>query len=143
MPRQKAPIPFVDDVSWVDLVNAERGVEPNTLYQEEGELAVDVYQTDDSVMVVALVAGVDPHDLSITVQSDLVTIRGMRREPYMEAAALHSECFWGAFSRTIVLPHDVVESSAIAKLSRGMLTITLAKMTSQQRVAITDEDGEE
>ena len=143
MPRQRTPIPFADDVSWVDLINAERGAAPPELYQEEGELAVDVYEADETVVVVALVAGVATGDLSVTVQSDLVTIRGVRRTPYPEAVALHSECFWGAFSRTIVLPCDVVEGTAVAKLSHGMLTVSMAKMKSEQRVAITDEDAED
>lgn len=124
-------------------MNTERGAASPPLYEEEGELAVDVCETDDVVMVVALVAGVEPKDLSVTVQSDLVTIRGVRRRPYQETSALHGECFWGAFSRTIVLPSDVAEHAAQAKLSRGVLTVTVAKTKSEQRVAIIDEDGED
>lgn len=140
--RQKTSVPFADDVSWIDLVNAERGAAPS-LYEEEGELAVDVFETDDAVTVVALVAGVEPTDLSVTVQSDLVTIRGVRRRPHQEARAIHSECFWGAFSRTIVLSCDIAEHTAQAKLARGVLMITVAKVQSEQHVAITDEDAEE
>lgn len=142
MSRQKTSIPLTDDVSWIDLVSAGRGEASPPLYEEEGELAVDVCETDDEVTVVAFVAGVEPKDLSVTVQSDLVTIRGVRRRPYQGTSALHSECFWGAFSRTIVLPCDVAEHTAQAKLGRGALTITVAKVQSEQRVAITDEDAE-
>ena len=97
---------------------------------QEGELPVDMYQTDDTIVIRALVAGVSPAELEISITRDMVTIRGMREE-YQEAhddGYFHRELFWGSFSRTLVLPEEVAIDEAEAQEKHGLLEIKLPKL---------------
>ncbi len=98
--------------------------------QEEGELAVDVYQTPTEIVVKTMVSGVKPEDLEIAITREMVTIKG-RRELGREVSNddyFQQELYWGAFSRTILLPVevDVEESEAMEK--HGLLTVRLPKI---------------
>ena len=96
----------------------------------EGELPVDMYQTSDAIVIRALVAGVSPNDLDIAITRDMVTIRGQREE-IQEASDdnyFHRELFWGSFSRTLLLPEEVVIDEADAQEKHGMLEIRLPKL---------------
>lgn len=98
--------------------------------EQEGELPVDMYQTPDSIVIRALVAGVTPDDLDIAITRDMVTIRG-RREETREAPDqdyFHRELFWGSFTRTLLLPEEVVIDEAEAKEKHGFLEIVLPKV---------------
>lgn len=97
---------------------------------QEGELPVDMYQTGDAIVIRALVAGVSPGDLDIAITRDMVTIKGLREE-YQEAADddyYHRELFWGSFSRTLLLPEEVLIDEAEAQEKHGMLEIRLPKV---------------
>lgn len=98
-------------------------------HEVEGQLSVDVFETDDAMIVQSAIAGVAAHDLQIHVNPDVVTIRGTReRDRRIQTATVHhEECFWGAFSRTVVLPHPVRADLADAELKDGVLTITMPK----------------
>lgn len=98
--------------------------------QQEGELPVDMYQTNDAIIIKALVAGVSPADLDIAITRDMVTIRGVREE-YQETNDdnyFHRELFWGSFTRTLVLPEEVVIDEAEAQEKHGLLEIRLPKL---------------
>lgn len=97
---------------------------------QEGELPVDMYQTNDDIVIRALVAGVSPADLDIAITRDMVTVKG-RREEYQESSDdnyYHRELFWGSFSRTLLLPEEVVIDEAEAQEKHGMLEIRLPKL---------------
>ncbi len=97
---------------------------------QEGELPVDMYQTADAIVIRALVAGVSPNDLDIAITRDMVTIKGMREE-YQESSDdnyYHRELFWGSFSRTLLLPEEVVIDEADAQEKHGLLEIRLPKL---------------
>lgn len=95
---------------------------------EEGQLAVDIYETAKSLIVKAPIAGVNPEDLDISVNDDMLTIRGKRHGSTADDAAyLVRECYWGNFSRSIILPVDVRAESVDAAMVNGVLTITLPK----------------
>ncbi|MEZ4200336.1 MAG: Hsp20/alpha crystallin family protein [Candidatus Paceibacterota bacterium] len=97
---------------------------------QEGELPVDMYQTGDSIVIRALVAGVLPDDLDISITRDMVTIKGLREE-IQEAPDedyYHRELFWGSFSRTLLLPEEVLIDEADAKEKHGLLEIILPKV---------------
>ena len=97
---------------------------------QDGELPVDMYQTEDSIIIRALVAGVSPNDLEISITRDMVTLRGVREE-YQEAhddSYFHRELFWGSFSRTLVLPEEIAIDEAEAQEKHGMLEIKLPKL---------------
>jgi HSP20 family molecular chaperone IbpA len=98
--------------------------------QQEGELPVDMYQTNDAIIIKALVAGVSPTDLDISITRDMVTIKGIREE-YQETNDdnyFHRELFWGSFTRTLVLPEEVVIDEAVAQEKHGLLEIRLPKL---------------
>lgn len=98
--------------------------------EAEGELSVDVYQTPTHIIIKAMIAGVKPEDLDVSITRDMVTIRG-KREQHTEGTAgdfFFSELYWGAFSRTIVLPQEVEIEEAEATEKHGLLVIRLPKL---------------
>jgi HSP20 family protein len=112
-----------EEQDWDDQVETETT-------QQEGELPVDMYQTNDAIVIKALVAGVSPSDLDISITRDMVTIRGVREE-YQETNDdnyYHRELFWGGFTRTLVLPEEVVIDEAEAQEKHGLLEIRLPKL---------------
>ena len=118
-----------------EFLNDEEETEQNWLEAGEGEevegqLAVDVFQTKESVVIKAPIAGVDPKQLEVAIAEDVVTIRGERvddsvveRENYYV-----QECYWGAFSRSIIMPVSVNADKAEASLKNGVLTIAIPKV---------------
>lgn len=97
---------------------------------QEGELPVDMYQTGDAIVIRALVAGVSPDDLDIAITRDMVTIKGLREE-FQESADddyYHRELFWGSFSRTLLLPEEILIDEADAQEKHGLLEIRLPKV---------------
>ncbi len=110
----------------------------------DGQLAVDVYQTPEHVVIQSTVAGVKPEDLDVAISNDLVTIRGVRHRDYDVADEDYftQECYWGGFSRSIVLPVDVHSDKAEANMKSGILTITLPKIKTArtQVVKVKHED---
>jgi HSP20 family protein len=105
-------------------------VEPIEAEEEAGELAVDVYQTPTHIIIKAMIAGVRPEDLDVSITRDLVTIRG-KRERHTEGTAgdfFFQELYWGAFARSIVLPQEVEIEDAEASEKHGLLIIRLPKL---------------
>lgn len=96
----------------------------------EGELAVDVYQTNDTIVVQAMVAGVASDELSVSVTREMVTIKGKREAPKGIDAEnyFYQELYWGAFSRTILLPAEVEAEDVEATERHGLLTIKMPKI---------------
>jgi len=95
-----------------------------------GELTVDMYQTADFIVIKAIVAGVRPEDLDISITRDMVTIKGRREESreVQDDSYFHRELYWGAFARTILLPAEVECEEAEAVEKHGMLIIKLPKI---------------
>ncbi|TSC74521.1 MAG: HSP20 family protein [Parcubacteria group bacterium Gr01-1014_33] len=89
--------------------------------EEEGELTVDIYDKGDSIVIQSTVAGVRPEDLDISITNDTVTIRGKRmcQDEVSEGAYYYKELFWGAFSRSVILPEEIEEDAAEASLKHG------------------------
>jgi HSP20 family protein len=105
---------------------------------DEGQLAIDVIETPETVIIRSAIAGVKEKDLDINVNEDLVTIRGQRQtDPLPDQATLHyNECFWGNFSRSIILPCRVKTDEAEAGLKNGILTITIPKTNANVRLQV-------
>lgn len=95
----------------------------------EGQLQIDVYQTPKEIIVKSTMAGVKPEDLHIALHNDLLTIKGLREEDnkISEEDYFYKECYWGSFSRSIILPAEVDNHKVEAVLENGVLTITLQK----------------
>lgn len=98
--------------------------------QEEGQLAVDVFQTADAIVVVAPVAGVKPADLAITITDEVLTIKGQRNLQFKASSGDYftQECFWGSFSRSIILPESVDCASVTASFKNGIVTVRIPKV---------------
>ncbi len=95
----------------------------------EGQLNIDVYQTKDNVIIKSTIAGVTPEDLDITIANDMVTIKGERKreEKIAQEDYFYQECYWGGFSRSVILPVDIDSEGVDADLKDGILTIILPK----------------
>jgi HSP20 family protein len=91
--------------------------------------AVDMFQTDNEIVVKAAIPGVKADDVQINVTGEVLTIKGETREKEetKEKAYHLREQRWGSFERTIALPADVVADKAKAEFENGILTITLPK----------------
>lgn len=97
---------------------------------EEGELSVDVYQTGTEIIIEAMVAGVKPEDLHLSITRDMVTIKGRRdgNTQITHDDYFYKELYWGTFTRTILLPHEVEIEEAEAVEKHGLLIIRLPKV---------------
>ena len=95
----------------------------------EGQLTIDVYQTDNDIVIKSTIAGVKPEDLDVAINNDMVTIKGERKNDDVipQESYYYQECYWGGFSRSILLPVDVISDKAEASLKNGILTIRLPK----------------
>lgn len=96
----------------------------------EGHLTIDVFQTEDEVIIQSTIAGVDTNDLDISVTNDMVTVKGKRlpEQKIKSSDYYWQELYWGPFSRSIILPVDVDADAAKASMKNGLLTIRLPKM---------------
>ncbi len=105
--------------------------EGNIVAQEtEGQLAIDVYQTPEEIVVESTIAGVTGDDIDVDVTSERVTIRGERskEEVIQDGDYYYQECFWGKFSRSVILPQEIDPDRATSSLKNGVLTIRLPKL---------------
>lgn len=95
----------------------------------EGQLTIDVYQTENEIVIKSTIAGVKPEDLDVSINNDMVTIKGERKnEEIVEGGNYYyQECYWGGFSRSVLLPVDVIPEKVDASLKNGILTIRLPK----------------
>lgn len=94
-----------------------------------GELAIDMYETDNEIVVTAALPGVKPEDVDISITGDLLTIKGeTKAETKVEKANyLRQERRYGAFSRTVSLPVPIQADKAEAKFKDGILTLSIPK----------------
>jgi HSP20 family protein len=104
----------------------------------EGSLAVDMYETDDAVVVKSAIAGIKPDDLDISIVGDTLTIKGETRtaEEVNEENYIYRERRYGSFCRTLTVPVPVVADKAEADFEDGVLTLTLPKAEEVKAKAI-------
>jgi len=109
---------------------------------EEGELAIDLYETQESLILQAVIGGMKANDLDISITNDMITIRGERkREESGEIDKFfYEECFWGAFSRSIILPQEINADKAKATIKNGLLTIILPKLEKTKKKILEIEE---
>ena len=95
-----------------------------------GQLAVDVYETEDKLVVKARTAGVNKEELDVSISDGILTISGtLNSGDDTDAINWHiQECYWGEFSRTLALPVSVKEDEVEAVLKDGVLTIKFSKI---------------
>lgn len=95
-----------------------------------GQLAVDVYETKEKLVVKARTAGVNKHDLDVSISDNTLSIRGTLSAGTEDDVENYfvQECYWGEFSRSITLPVPVKEDEIEAVLKDGVLTIGFTKV---------------
>ncbi|MBU0660676.1 Hsp20/alpha crystallin family protein [Patescibacteria group bacterium] len=109
-------------------------------HEHDGQLSVDVFDVGEELLIIAPLAGVEQDSLDVSIHNDLLTIRGERPFPVDDTLLRthhHTECFWGNFSRTIILPVDVKGDIAKAAYTNGLLTIYIPKKQADKKIAIT------
>ena len=117
--------------------NAPAPVEDN--WEEEaddlmGQLAVDVFETEEELIIKARTAGIDRNDLDVSLSEGILTISGtLSSGDDADIKNWHiQECYWGEFSRTLALPVPVKEEGIKAELKDGVLTITFEKVKQEK-----------
>lgn len=128
------------------LKNREVDNEENSWLEEEsteGQLTVDVFQNTDEIIIKALVAGVRPDQLDVSITRDMVTIRGKREESkeVTEDNYFYKELYWGSFSRTILLPQEVDVEASEATVKHGLLSIRLPKIDKERKTKLKVRGG--
>lgn len=128
-----------------DLTTTEPATPADENWDESGEddfpgqLAVDVYETEERLVVKARTAGVNKEELDVSISDGILTISGtLSSGDDSDATNWHiQECYWGEFSRTVALPVAVKEDEVDAVLKDGVLTISFTKVKSEQAKKIT------
>jgi len=115
----------------------------DAVFSGEGQLSCDVHQDQDNIYITSMMAGVDQDDLDIAVSNDMVTIRGVRHadDSVSDGDYYVQECYWGSFSRSIVLPQEVDQNKVKADLKNGVLTVTLPKKYKTTSIKIRRVNG--
>lgn len=106
--------------------------------EPQGELAVDIYQTAEAIVVKALVAGVQPTTIDISLTREMLTISGSREDEreVEEDGYFQRELYWGSFSRTILLPEEIDVELAEASEKHGILMIRLPKVNKKKQTKL-------
>lgn len=112
----------------------EKEIKKEKLFTPKGQLTVDVYQTEKELVIQSAVAGIKLKDLDISIEKDKLTIEGKREKPLEneERNYFYQECYWGPFSREIILPAEVDPSRSQATFKEGILTIRIPKIEKEK-----------
>ena len=105
-------------------------------FKSEGRLTIDVYETDSDVIIQTAIAGVKLSDFDIAIENDMLEIKGVRENPGEDEEGkkyFFQECYWGPFSRKIILPTEVDNSRAKASIKEGVLTIKIPKLEREKK----------
>ncbi len=127
-----------------DKNNSSIGTEEASAEVQEGQLAVDVYETSSAIVVESIIGGVNPDNINVSVSNNVLTIKGVREKSADTAENINyfvSECFWGPFSRSIILPCEVDVDGIKAAIKKGVLKITLSKLVGSKTKKIIIEEA--
>ncbi|HEC30542.1 MAG TPA: Hsp20/alpha crystallin family protein [Candidatus Yonathbacteria bacterium] len=121
-----------DDFEEEEIIEEKDWVEEN---EEDGQLTIDVHQTNDDIIVQTMVAGVRPEDLDVTITRDVVTIKGTRKKTntVSEEDYFYKELYWGTFSRIVSLPQEIDPEESEATEKNGLLTLRLPKIDKEKK----------
>lgn len=112
--------------------------------ETDGQLAIDVYQDDHNIYILAPIAGVSAADVDISITDEVLTIKGSRSAGHTVGSEKHftQECYWGPFSRSYVMPIAVNSEESKATLKDGLLKIEIPKDAKVKTKTIKINDGE-
>ncbi len=118
-----------------DWTNKKLDKEEKSWLSKEGQLTVDVYKTDKHIVILSPIAGISKDDLEIVTEKDTVTIKGERKRPEKEKidCFFTEECFWGPFSREVILPEETDPSRIEAEMKKGILTIKVPRIEKERK----------
>jgi len=108
----------------------------------EGQLTVDVFEQDDNIVVKSTISGINPDELEVSLENEVLTIRGSRdNEDHTDSNNYYyQECYWGKFSRSIILPSEVNTKKVQASIKNGVLKIVLPKLKKDNAIKIDVKD---
>ncbi|MFA5080576.1 MAG: Hsp20/alpha crystallin family protein [Candidatus Paceibacterota bacterium] len=111
-------------------INPDFEENPKWSNNEEGRLVVDVYETDHDLVIQAAIAGIKTEELDIALENDMMIIKGERIDPsaLKDKKYFIKECYFGSFSREIILPREIDTSKIKAEIKEGILTIKMPKV---------------
>lgn len=139
--NKKQEIDTTDQQWWSDATHPTR---ESSSWEalSEGQLLVDVYDRPDAIVVRSLMAGVHAEDLEISLNGDMLTIRGTRQETETIAddQFFARECYWGSFSRSIIIPTQIQQDKIKAFSKNGVVVIILPKVIQSDGISIKTED---
>ncbi|MFH1582650.1 MAG: Hsp20/alpha crystallin family protein [bacterium] len=131
-------IPIIEEDKTKEKKEATPTPEEEQWFEAEGQLAIDIYQTENELVIQSAIAGVNAQSVDICLEKDVLVIKGCRRKPLEEKGDYFSqECFWGPFSREIILPAEVDPDKVLARMKDGILTIRIPKILREKRRKIT------
>jgi HSP20 family protein len=113
----------------------EKNIKEKSWSKKCGELAIDVYSTEDHIFIQAPISGVKKEDLEIVTENDIVIIKGKRERPQKKEIKefYTKECFYGNFRRELILPEETDPSRIEANIEEGILTIEIPKIEREKR----------
>jgi len=109
----------------------------NDIFNLGGELVVDVFETNSDFVVMSAIAGVQIKDLDISVEKDMMVIKGQRQDPHEDTkkSYFYQECYWGPFSKKIILPENIDIEKADAQMNKGVLVIKIPRLSEGDKSA--------
>ena len=113
------------------------------LEEAEGEIAIDAYETKKSFVIVSAIGGISSKNLDISIEDDMLIIKGRRDRPKPkdeDVDYFQKECFWGPFSKKIILPEKIKISQAKATIENGILFLEIPKTSSKTTRKIIVKD---
>lgn len=122
-------------------MHAPSALDPRN-FSDEGQLSLDVFRDGEALVIRSTVAGTLPKDIDVSIHGDLLTIRGKRESSTEvdEDRWFYRECYWGGFSRSIVLPFEVASDLATASLKNGILEIRIPIREHGKKLAVQWEE---
>lgn len=107
-----------------------------------GQLVVDVYETDKELIIQSAIAGIKTEQIEVSLENDILIIKGKRDNPNKDKEKRYflKECYWGPFSKEIILPREIDTSRIDAKVKEGILTVRMQKIERSKSKKISVED---
>ncbi|BFT94217.1 MAG: hypothetical protein MNSN_08690 [Minisyncoccus archaeiphilus] len=121
----------------------EEEKQSNSWSIDEGQLVIDVYETEKELVVQSAISGIRTEDLDISLENDMLIIKGERPDPNESKSKKYfiRECYFGPFTREIILPREIDTSKIKAEIKEGILTIKMVKIERAKNKRINlDED---
>jgi len=127
----------------VDCADAKEIIGDDKEIQTEGQLTVDVFETETDFVVLSTVAGLTAKDIEILVDKDMLVIKGCRPNPdnAEKRNYFYQECYWGPFSRKIILPENIDSAHPQAEFAKGLLTVKFSKNPGDDKKDISVKEG--